>query len=132
MTKKPDKRKLKKKAWDLLSKVKRFVDWIDKHGYVTCYTCGVIKPPTEMQAGHLLDGRSNSILYEERALKPQCYACNCCRAGNKEIFIPRFIDEHGRELYDELVRQKKQTRKIEVEELEQMIESYKERLKEAE
>ena len=118
----------KKKAWDLLSKVKRYVDWVDGNGNNTCYTCGTVKPAKEMQAGHLLDGRSNSILFEERALKPQCYSCNCMKSGNKEVFIPKFIDEHGRELYDELMIQKKQTLKISRSEYEEMIKSYKERL----
>ena len=126
--KKPDKRKLKKKAWALLSKVKRYVDCIEADGYVTCYTCGCRKLPEEMQLGHLLDGRSNSILFEEEGLRIQCPGCNIWKSGNKEVFIPKFIDEQGREKYDELCRQKRQTRTISVAEYETLIASYKWRL----
>ena len=120
----------KKKAWDLLSKVKRYVDWNDGNGNNVCYTCGAIKPAKEMQAGHLLDSRCNSILFDERGLKPQCPGCNLFKSGNKEVYIPKFIDEYGRELYDELVAQKHQIRKISRSEYEEMIEGYKERLNE--
>ena len=128
MPKKPNKRKLKKTAWALLSKFKRYIDWIEPDGLVTCYTCGCRKLPSEMQSGHLLDGRGNSILFEEMAIKPQCPGCNLFKSGNKEVFIPKFIDEYGRELYDELCQQKRQARKISVSEYEVLIASYKERL----
>ncbi len=127
--KKSKKKKLKKDAWDLLSKIIRKSS-ADSYGMVTCYTCDArgYWEKDGMQAGHLLDGRNNSILFEERCLKVQCYGCNCGRSGNKEVFIPKFIDEHGRELFDELVRQKNTTRKISESEYEEMIEDYKQRL----
>jgi len=128
--KKKDKRKLKKKAWDLLSKVKRYVDYLEPDGFNTCYTCGTRKLPKEMQVGHMLDGRGNSILFEEDSLRIQCPGCNLFKSGNKEVFIPKFIDECGREKYDYLVQIKHSTRKISVAEYEEMIEEYKERLKE--
>ena len=128
----PNKRKLKKKAWTLLSKVKRYVDWLEPDGKITCYTCGVRKPPEEMQAGHLLDGRGNSILFKELALKPQCVGCNMFKSGNKEVYIPKFIDQYGRTVYDTLCKLKRKTLKLGTSELDELIESYKIRLEKGE
>lgn len=115
--------KLKKAVWVEFSRYIRLKDSIN--GYNSCYTCGDVRPISELQAGHLLDGRTNSILFEERAVFPQCYTCNCCKSGLKEVFIPKFIDEFGREEYDDLMRLKHQTRKFSVEELEEMKKHYK-------
>ncbi len=71
MAKKPDKRKLKKKAWSLLSKIKRLEEAND-NGIVECYTCEKRDHWKTMQAGHLLDGRNNAILFEEIGIHPQC------------------------------------------------------------
>ena len=118
---------LKKKAWKIFSQYIRLKASIG--GYCYCYTCIAVKPWKEMQAGHLLDGRTNSILFDERGVKVQCYACNCMRSGNKEVYIPKFIDNEGRELYDELVRQKNETVKWSVSDLEEMIIDFKQKLK---
>ena len=122
--------KLKKEAWRLLSLVKRSIDWAYPDGTNICYTCGVRKPWKEMQAGHLLDGRSNSILFEEIGINPQCAGCNIFKSGNKEVYIPKFIDEYGRDLYEELIWKKHQIRKISRSEYEEMIAEYKRRLNE--
>ena len=82
-----------------------------------------------MQSGHLIDGRTVSILLDERGIKPQCVGCNMFKSGNKQEFIPKFIDEHGRELYDELLALSKQTKNVSIEEYEEIIKGYKKRLK---
>jgi len=56
-----------------------------------CVTCGVIKNWKELQCGHFVDGRNNSVLYDERLCFPQCFKCNMkgmgCLAGNKIRFF---------------------------------------------
>ena len=84
-------------------------------------------PWKEAQVGHLLDGRCNSILFEIQGVRIQCPKCNLFLSGNKEVFIPKFIDEMGREAYDDLVRLKHMTRKFTVYELEGIEKFYKER-----
>jgi hypothetical protein len=49
-------------------------------------TCGAVKPWKEMQAGHFVHGRNNSVLFHEELVWPQCYACNVCRNGEQGKF----------------------------------------------
>ncbi len=36
-----------------------------------------------MQAGHYIDGRNNTVLYDEKLVHPQCLRCNVFLKGNK-------------------------------------------------
>lgn len=76
---------LKKKAWTLFSIHIRtkYADW---RGYVACVTCGIVKHWKEMQAGHFIPGRHNSILFDERGVFPQCYRCNISLKGNPRAY----------------------------------------------
>ena len=120
------KSKLKEKAWYEFSRYIR-LKYSDSNGNCTCVTCGARKMWKELQAGHVLDGRNNSILFDENIVYPQCYTCNCMLHGNKEAYIPWFIDKFGRDKYDEKVRQKKQTLKYSESELEEMRLLYKQK-----
>jgi len=120
---------LKKKLWALFSEYIR-KKYSDTNGYCPCYTCGVVMNWKKLQCGHLLDGRNNAILFCEEAVRPQCAGCNLFKNGNKESFIPKFIDEMGREKYDELRRLKNTTVKYSVSDLEELIETYKQKIKE--
>ena len=62
MPKKPNLKNLKKKVWTLCSKYIR-LKYSDKDGNCTCFTCDTVKPWKEMQAGHGISGRTNSILF---------------------------------------------------------------------
>jgi len=135
MRKSPLKRKSKQKsltslkntAWKLFSELIRR-SAADSYGMAVCYTCGDKKPWKELQAGHLLDGRNNAILFEENGVRPQCKICNLFKNGNKEEFIPRFIDQCGELEFQRLKALKKTTRKISRQEYEDMIADYKQRL----
>ena len=116
--------KLKKEVWALFSKYIR-QKYADDNGYAQCYTCGDIRPWKELQCGHLMDGRTNAILFEERAVRPQCYQCNCLKSGLKEVYIPRYIDEEGRDTYDELMKLKHTTVKYSRADLEELKALYK-------
>jgi len=115
--------KMKKKAWAAFSKWYR-QSHSDDNGYATCYTCGVIKPWKELQVGHLLDGRNNAILFEINAVRIQCPGCNLFKNGNKEVYIPKFIQENGWEEYDRLRRLKNTTVKYSISDYEEMIEKW--------
>lgn len=74
-------RKIKnpKKYWKALA-WKAFSVMIRKskanhHGFGVCVTCPpkkAIKPWRELQAGHFVAGRGNSVLFDERLVHPQC------------------------------------------------------------
>jgi hypothetical protein len=122
-----DKKRWKKEVWKVFSEYIRRRD-ADQDGYARCYTCGTRKHWKELQAGHLLDGRTNSILFAEEGVKPQCSGCNLFKSGNKEVYIPKWIDENGREKYDELMRLKHTAKKYSIGDLQTMYEDYKTRL----
>jgi len=84
-TKKSKKQKLKEDAWSLFSLYIR-LKYADRNGYVTCVTCGTTKHYKEMQAGHFIDSRNNSVLFNEMLVHPQCYSCNCIKHGNKVAY----------------------------------------------
>ena len=99
-----------------------------KDGFVECYTCSTTKPIAEMQAGHAIQGRGNSILFITDGIRPQCASCNVWQGGRLDVFIPKLIDEIGRERYDELLEMKYQTKKFTRQELIDLYQEYKEKL----
>ena len=112
------------KAWEWFSKYYRIKN-SDSNGDLRCYTCDKVDEWKYMQTGHLLDGRYNSILFDEDCVKPQCYGCNCGRSGNKEVYIPKFIDRYGREFYESLRRKKNTTVKYSKKDYEEMRDNWK-------
>ena len=121
---------LKKKAWNLLSKAIR-LEAADKNGICKCVTCDQKKPWKEIQAGHLVSGRTNGVLFDERGIFPQCYACNVCRQGMGAEYTLFIIENYGQGLVDELIQKRRETVRFTKTELKEMIEGYKLRIKEA-
>ena len=115
---KPSKTSAKKKAWAACSKYVRTLH--SRDGICTCYTCGVSKPISDMQAGHAIQGRGNSVLFETDGIRPQCPGCNVWQGGRLDVFIPKLIDEIGRDRYDELLALKSKSVKFTIEELKEL------------
>ena len=127
MPKKRTLKRAKQKAWGACSKYVRHRD--SRNGICTCYTCGVSKPVAEMQAGHAIQGRGNSILFETDAIRPQCASCNVWQGGRLDVFIPKLLDEIGRSRYDELLALKGKPRKFTIEELKELEGYFNEKLR---
>jgi len=105
----------KKKAWDAFSLYVRLRDCLETTGtqdYGRCITCGARHHLKELQAGHCIPGRGNSILLDETLVAAQCYACNCCRHGEHGRFALKMIDKWGREYYEEALRRAKQPKSM--------------------
>jgi hypothetical protein len=102
---------LKAKLWALVSKFVRLKD-ATPEGLNVCYTCDTPKFWKELQAGHGISGRGNSILFEIAIIRPQCYACNIHKHGNYEVFIPKLIHEIGLKTYEDFVSMSKKPRKL--------------------
>lgn len=85
-----------------------------------------------MDAGHGISGRGNSILFEERVIRPQDKKCNIFLHGNYEVFVARLMREHLWTPDDWLavVAEARLPRKISIGEYEEMIERYQWRLAE--
>jgi hypothetical protein len=90
---KPEKKKTgsitikhaKKKAWEACSRFIRVRDCIKTTGSPSrgrCTTCGRPYPFKCLQAGHWLQGRHPSVLFDPRNIHAQCYYCNIQLRGN--------------------------------------------------
>ena len=124
--KKPHKRKhySKKKVWKVFSQYIR-LKYANEEGIVECYTCGIKKYWNEgMQAGHGFTGRGNSILFDERIVRPQCERCNWALEGNYDIFHQKLVEEYGPGILKEMNEQKKLKKEFSQEELDELYIHY--------
>ena len=131
--KKPTVSSLKKKLWKLFSLYIRQRD-ADYRGIASCVSCLAQKHWKEGDAGHFIDGRHNSILFDERQVHFQCKGCNggLMRGKEKpkdvkknyEIFM---VWEYGQAVVNELKALDKQEKRFTVSELEELIKVYKEK-----
>ena len=71
------------------------------------------------------------MLFDERGIFPQCYACNVCRQGMGPEYTMFIIENYGQGLVDELIQKRREAVRFTRGELEEMIEGYAERIKEA-
>ena len=120
------KKKLKEKAWDLFSVFIR-TKYADQDGLVECVTCGKSSHWKQLQAGHFVDGRNNSVLFNERLVHPQCKRCNVFLKGNKVKYVLFMKKTYGYtdqeiEYLDNL---KFQTKDLSVQDLLDIVELYK-------
>lgn len=120
-------RALKRKAWELLSRAIR-LEAREADGLVTCVSCKRRMEWKQIQAGHWIDGRFNSILFDERGIHPQCSMCNVVHNGRKEEYFIFMEQKHGRDVMDELRRQRNDNRTFTPEELESLIVSLRLRI----
>lgn len=138
-SKKPVKRKkkttyakLKAKAWRVFSKYIKMRDAdLMKDGFVACCTCGqkLHWADKKMQAGHFLDGRTNSILFEEKCVHPQCSGCNIFKHGNKVEYYEFMLQKYGKTTINSLRKLKMQTIKFTEDDLKEIISKYEEKVK---
>jgi hypothetical protein len=113
--------KAKTRAWDAFSLYIRQRDEEDG-----CFTCGVKKPYKQMQAGHWIPGRHNSILFNELGCHAQCYHCNVGLKGNPVKYYDRMLADYGKKVCEELKRMDKWIREYKVYELLEIEAKYKE------
>ncbi len=133
VTKKKKKKKstkvLKKKAWDLLSKIIR-LKYSDENGYCSCVTCGVTKHWSKLQAGHFIPkAQGNSVYFLEENIHPQCVYCNMFQGGSLTNYTLYMIDTYGRDEVERLKEIKNTKIKISAIDYEKMITEFNERLK---
>lgn len=120
---------LKKKAWKLVSLYVRKKD-ADEDGYVGCYTCGApIHHKLEAQAGHAIPGRTGAVIFDVDIIRSQCLRCNAFMGGRYEIFATQLIRENGLEWFERKLEGARRVVKYTRSDLEDLIESYKLKLK---
>jgi len=89
---------LKKDVWTIFSRYIRTKECLESTGSVMsgkCITCGNVYPFQKLQAGHLIDGRMNAILFEENGVHIQCHGCNMFKGGAKVEYITWMKNKYG-------------------------------------
>lgn len=118
-------KRLKKKAWALISEYIRRKD--AKNDLVKCYTCPKVDHYKNMHCGHLFHGKLD---LDPRNLKVQCSHCNLYLSGNHVIYVLTLIKDIGVEQVEALKLEANiKGNNYSNEELEQVIETYSEKLK---
>lgn len=124
----------KKKAWDAFSTFIRTRDCIRFKRSLTvgmCVTCKREYPYNKLVAGHFIQGRTNSVLLDERLVYSQCWGCNTNppygKGGNYVEYFIFMEEEVGREKIDEFRALKHKAVKITAAEFLEKATSFAER-----
>jgi hypothetical protein len=114
---------LKKKADKVFSLYIRTRDSLN--GIAECITCGARKPIAEMQNGHFISRRVNSLRYDELNCNAQCYSCNVMRYGEQYAYAKALDMKYGDGTAQKLHDRRFETHKFTVQELLNIIEEYR-------
>lgn len=133
---------MKKKKKLSLSSLERKLDTIfseyvrrkdaDAGGTVRCVTCPRLLFWREAHAGHFIKRQHRSTRWDERNVAPQCPSDNVFKGGCQDEFAAHIIEQHGHEVFTELMAKKHQVKKYTRSDLEALITEYKTKLKELE
>ena len=94
-----------------------------------CISCGV-KLGTKYDAGHFYSsGGHYAVRFDERNVHAQCVACNQHKHGNLIEYRKGLLSKIGYDEFALLEVDAKQTRKFSVDELKEIIETYKNKIK---
>jgi len=74
-----------------------------------CITCGKVYPIDQMDAGHGIPGRANSILFNEHICNCQCRRCNRQGGGELQMYKRILIEMYGQEMWDMWENMKRKT-----------------------
>ena len=132
---KPTLRGTKKRVLIYFSKYIRLRDALKTTGdihYCKCFTCGRIETIKNMDAGHFVSRRFNSVLFDERNVHSQCTHCNTFLGGNQLEYRRQLIKMYGEGIDIELEDKATETKKYTIPELEELIIGLKEKIKELE
>lgn len=132
-----ERSRAKKAAWKAFSTYIRTRDCIRFTGDPTqgkCVTCNRSYPFKQLQAGHFIQGRGNSVLFDDRLVYTQCVGCNgnppMGKGGNYVEYFVFMEKEWGREAIDAFRELKNETIKYSVVELQELEQEFKNLTKE--
>lgn len=125
----------KRKRGKLVQELDRLFSLYVRHsnanldGLVECATCSVVKPVKQMQNGHFMSRGKYATRWEEKNTAPQCKKCNLFNQGEQYKMAQYLDGRWGEGTADEMVRLSNTTVKFADFELQEMIDHYKEKLK---
>lgn len=97
-----------------------------------CVTCNDAKPRKELQNGHFYTRGRYSTRWDEMNCHPQCYKCNVILNGNYIKYTMYMINRYGTDAVNDLEIKSTTQQKIPTPTLKDLIEEYKEKVKELE
>lgn len=101
-------------------------------GYIRCFTCGAFITFRQADCGHYVGRECMSTRFYERNVAVQCHSCNRYAEGRKDIFAINLQKKYGSEILDWLNKKKNEIKQWTAPELEQLITTYQQKLKEME
>ena len=96
----------------------------DEGGTVTCVTCGKLLHWKEAHCAHFISRRHMATRWSEINCNCCCSRCNVFEHGALEEYSRFILDTHGREVFDQLLAAKRETKKWLRPELEALISKY--------
>ena len=135
MKKKETVRKVKARVWKVFSEYIRKRDCLRTTGsleYGECITCSASLPRSDLHAGHFVPGRHNANLFSERGCHAQCFVCNVRLGGYQLEYRRQIVKLYGEGADLELEAEARVIRKFTIQELEELEQSLKERIKKLE
>jgi hypothetical protein len=127
--KRPSIRTLKKKLDAVFSEYVRRRDTLD-NGLVQCCSCGKYFHWKNMDCGHFVSRRVNSVRFDERNTGPQCRSCNRFHHGMAAGFALYIKKRYGEGTIEELHRLSNEIKRFRVGELQEVMKYYRDKLKE--
>ena len=135
--------KVKKETWVIFSRFIRLRDCLKTTGsieYGECFTCGGTFEFRELQAGHYLSGRKDSILFSEKGVNAQCGTCNIWGRikthgdgkGMPIHYRKALLKMYGEGIEEELMAEFHQSKKYGIKELLELQETHRQQIKELE
>jgi len=120
-------------SWFKKKADKVFSEYIRQRDKGVCFTCGNKKRWQDQQCGHYISRQYNELRYDERNANAQCKYCNIFKKGNLDEYAIQLIRKFGINILEEFWKKKHFKNKIfKVPELEELIRTYKRRIKELE
>ena len=96
-----------------------------------CISCQ--KKPLKSNAGHFYNANNHwSVRFDERNVHLQCEHCNTYLSGNLIYYRENLLKKIGIEEFENLSAEAMKTRKFTIEELKEIIATYKKKIKELE
>jgi hypothetical protein len=102
-----------------------FRDYILLRGGGVCFCCGVSGEMAVLQCGHLITRARRAVRWDERNAEIQCRTDNFLHEHRPELFTRLWILKYGEAAYDKLIRDSWTDKKYSLQELEDLIEYYK-------
>ena len=124
---------LKKRVWKVFSEYIRLRDCLKTTGCASrgrCITCDKVFSFKDLQAGHLIAGRHNASLFSELGVNAQCSGCNNYLRGNPHEYMRKIVKMYGEKVAVELEQEAKKNKKFTVDELLNLEQELKEKIKE--